>query len=82
MSHPLFLVDYLEKKHHQILVHFHMVFVFQSLLKDEAVLKTPFITPFPALYIPFLGKRFPNKLAPNVPNNKRRNPPFCSFTSF
>ena len=26
--------------------------------------------------------RFPNKLAPNVPNNMLRNPPFCSFVSF
>ena len=32
--------------------------------------------PFPALYIPFPVKRFPNKLAPNVPNNILRNPPF------
>ena len=26
-------------------------------------------------------KRFPNKLAPTVPNNIPRNPPFCSFAS-
>ena len=31
---------------------------------------------------PFPGKRFPNKVAPNVPNNILRNPPFRSFTSF
>ena len=43
----------------------------------------------PALYIPlpflftlFPVRRFPNKLAPSVPNNVLRNPPFCSFTSF
>ena len=35
---------------------------------------------FPALYISHPVKRFPNKVAPNVPNNKLRNPPFCSFT--
>ena len=38
--------------------------------------------PFPALFTPRPVKRFPNKLAPNVPNNTLRNPPFCSFTSF
>ena len=38
--HPLFLVNYLEKKYYQILVHFHNIFVVQSLLKDEAILKT------------------------------------------
>ena len=32
--------------------------------------------------MPFPVKRFPNKLAPNMPNNILRNPPFCSFTSF
>ena len=26
--------------------------------------------------------RFPNKLAPILPNNKLRNPPFCLFASF
>ena len=26
--------------------------------------------------------RFPNKLAPNIPNNLVKNPPFCSFASF
>ena len=26
--------------------------------------------------------RCPNKLAPNVPNNMPRNPPFCYFDSF
>ena len=30
----------------------------------------------PALYIPLPIKRSPNKLAPNVPNNALRNPPF------
>ena len=33
-------------------------------------------------YRSFPDKRFPNKLAPNVPNNILKNPPFCSFTSF
>ena len=38
--------------------------------------------PFPSLYIPFLVKRFPNKLEPNVPNSILTNLPFCSFASF
>ena len=38
--------------------------------------------PFPALYIRLPVKRFPNKLAANVPNNILRNAVFCSFTSF
>ena len=31
---------------------------------------------------PLPVSRFPNKLAPNVPNDIPRNPPFCSLTSF
>ena len=31
----------------------------------------------PALFIPLLAK-----LAPSIPNNILRNPPFCSFASF
>ena len=38
--------------------------------------------PYPALIIPLPVSIFPNKLAPNVPNNILRNPPFCSFASF
>ena len=41
------------------------------------------IIPSPALIIPLPPvNKFPNKLAPNVPNNMLKNPPFCSFTSF
>ena len=36
----------------------------------------------PALIMLLFVNRFPNKLAPNVPNNIPRNPPFCSFTLF
>ena len=36
----------------------------------------------PALTIPFPVNKFPNKLAPRVPNNILRNPPFCYFVSF
>ena len=38
--------------------------------------------PEPALTIPFPDNKFPNKLAPHVPNNILKNPPFCSFVSF
>ena len=31
---------------------------------------------------PLLVNRFPNVLAPNVPNNILRNFPFCYFSSF
>ena len=48
----------------------------------SADLKTPLFLPFPALYVPCPVKRFPNKLAPNVPSNILKNPPFCPFTSF
>ena len=36
----------------------------------------------PVLNVLFPVKRFPNKLAPKVPNNIPRNPPFCYFASF
>ena len=39
------------------------------------------IVPSPALIVPLPVYRFPNKLAPKVPNNIPRNPPFCSFVS-
>ena len=35
----------------------------------------------PVLNVLFPVKRFPNKLAPKVPNNIPRNPPFCYFAS-
>ena len=38
--------------------------------------------PFPALFIPFPAKIFPNKLAPSEPINILKNPPFCYLTSF
>ena len=84
------------------MVHFPNIFVFQSLLKDEASLKIqlflqsrgqrttitssynwfPLLFPEPALTIPFPVNKLPNKLAPSVPNNILKNPPFCSFVSF
>ena len=36
----------------------------------------------PALIVPLPVKRFPNKLAPEVPDNVLRNRPFCYFASF
>ena len=36
----------------------------------------------PALITTLPIIRFPIKLAPNLPNNMLRNPPFCSFASF
>ena len=38
--------------------------------------------PLTFLFTPLPVRRFPNKLAPNVPNNILRNPPFCFFISF
>ena len=35
-----------------------------------------------ALIVPLPADRFPNKLAPKVPNNILKNPPFYSFASF
>ena len=40
------------------------------------------IIPSPDLFIPLPANIFPNKLAPNVPNNILRNTLFCSLTSF
>ena len=51
---------------------------------DEAALKIPFFCEGrqePALTITFPVK-FPNKVAPKVPNDIFENPPFCSFASF
>ena len=36
----------------------------------------------PALTIPFRFNKFPNKLAPKVPNRILKNPTFYSFVSF
>ena len=54
---------------------------------DEVELMT-FFFPFPALKNPspvlrnpFPDNKFPNKDAPNVPNNIDKNPPFCSLVS-
>ena len=42
--------------------------------------------PFPALKVPFpdtfFVNRSTNKLAPKVPSNILKNPPFCYFVSF
>ena len=49
----------------------------------KSILPSPALTiPSPALCISLPVKRFPNKLAPNVPNNILRNPPFYCFISF
>ena len=37
----------------------------------------PFLFPEPALIIPFPDNKFPNKLAPKVPNSTLKNPTFC-----
>ena len=42
----------------------------------------PFLLPEPALIIPFPANKFPNKLAPKVPNKMLKDPPFCSFFFF
>ena len=39
----------------------------------------PFLFPEPALTIRFPANTFPYKLAPKVPNNVLKYPPFCSF---
>ena len=36
----------------------------------------------PALITPLPANIFRNRLGPNVPNSKLRNPAFCFFTSF
>ena len=67
--------------------------LFQNLLKDEAALELSFSIPSPALsvpsqalIVPFLDKYFvnrsPSKLAPNVPHNILKNPPFSPFVLF
>ena len=42
----------------------------------------PFLFSEPTLTIPFPANKFPNKVAPKVPNNVLKNPSFCSFVSF
>ena len=65
--------------------------VFQSLLKDVEESKhfnedldpePALIIPSPALITPLPANIFPNKLAPSVPSNILRNPPFYFFASF
>ena len=66
-------------------------------VRPEPALKIsfPFLFPVPALTIPFLFLfpelalkiafpvyKFPNNLAPKVPNNILKNPSFCSVVSF
>ena len=63
---------------------FYNTFLFQSLLKDEAafkILASPTCA-FTCSIVFLPANRFPNKLAPNVPNNMLKNSPFCSFASF
>ena len=42
----------------------------------------PFLFQEPTLTIPFRANKFSTKLAPKVPNNMLKNPPFYSFVSF
>ena len=76
------------------MVHFYNIFVLQNLLKDETALKIPlffstssynsfsvFIS-LPALTVSFPVNKFPNKLAPKVPNNIHKNPPFVLLFHF
>ena len=53
------------------------------MLKDEVALKILACSDcaFTSFIVFLLVNRFPNKLAPNVPNNIVRNPHFCSFAS-
>ena len=54
----------------------------QNIFLSEDILDPyPAITvPSPSLITPLSANIFPNRLAPNVPNNILRNPPFCFFT--
>ena len=54
----------------------------KGFLEDPLDPQPALIIPSPALFIPLPDKVFPNKLAPNVPNNTLKNAPFCSFASF
>ena len=80
MSHPLyiyFLADWFFNIHHWILARFDNIFLIQNLSKDKLALKIQLFPitsssnsfsssfPEPALTIPFLAKRFPNKLVPS-----------------
>ena len=56
---------------------------FRFLLPKPALkIPFPFLFSKPALKIPFPVNKFPNKLAPKVPYNILKNPPYCSFASF
>ena len=61
-------------------VHFDNTFVFQNLLKDEPALKILACSnpglPSPALVVLLFVNKFSDQLAPNVPKNILRNPPF------
>ena len=42
----------------------------------------PFLFPEPGLPFPFPDNKFPNKLAPKVPNKILKNPPFVFLFHF
>ena len=42
----------------------------------------PFLSPEPALAIPFLDNKFPSNIYPKVPTSVPRNPPLCYLVSF
>ena len=54
------------------------------LLFPDPALTIPYslLFPEPVLTMPFPVNKFPNKLAPRVPSNILKNPPFCYFISF
>ena len=60
-----------------------LTILFPFLFPEPALtIPFPFLFPEPALTIPYPVNKFPNKLAPEVPKNILKNPPFCSFVSF
>ena len=61
----------------------NQIFFNEDLLIEDPL--DPWLTlavPSPSLITPLPANIFPNRLAPNVPNNILRNPPFCSLASF
>ena len=50
-----------------------------SLISSFVIIK---VVVQPGLNIRFPANMFPNKVAPKVPKNILKNPPFCSFVSF
>ena len=40
------------------------------------------IVPLPALIVPLPVSRYPNKLAPKIPNNIPKSPSFCFLPHF